>query len=117
MDVFSRPLGDTVRLYRKKLGLTQSELADRIHVEKRTILNIENYKANPKMEILYPLVRELQANPMSIFYPESNASIDVSTQFQMFLSQCSAHEISFLYAVCQGVLEALRSENNVSTIE
>lgn len=117
MDNFSRSLGDTVRFYRKKLGLTQNELAERIHVEKRTILNIENYKANPKMEILYPLIRELQANPMSIFYPENGASLDISTQFQMFLSQCSAHEISFLYAVCQGVLDALRSENKVPTVQ
>ncbi|MBR1820958.1 MAG: helix-turn-helix domain-containing protein [Clostridia bacterium] len=117
MDAFSRSLGDTVRFYRNKLGLTQLQLVDRIHIEKRTILNIENYKANPKMEILYPLIRELQINPISIFYPENDASIDISTQFQMFLSQCSSHEISFLYAVCQGVLDALRSEDKVSTVE
>lgn len=115
MDVFSRSLGDTVRFYRNKHGLTQLQLADRIHIEKRTILNIENYKANPKMEILYPLIRELQINPISIFYPESDASIVISTQFQMFLSQCNSHEVSFLYAVCQGVLDALRSDSKVQT--
>ena len=30
MDVFSRSLGDTVRFYRNKHGLTQLQLADRI---------------------------------------------------------------------------------------
>lgn len=109
MDAFSRPLGDVVRNRRTEIGLTQIQLAELIHAEKRTILNIENYKGNPKMEILYPLVRKLKINPISIFYPETNNPSCEITQFQFFLSQCSDAEITFLYTVCQGVLEALRS--------
>ena len=35
-----------------------------------TVLNIENYKGNPKMEVLYPLVRALKMDSREIFYPE-----------------------------------------------
>lgn len=111
MDAFSRPLGDVVRNRRAEIGLTQIQLAELIHAEKRTILNIENYKGNPKMEILYPLVRELKINPILIFYPETTHPSSEITQFQIFLSQCSQGEITFLYTVCQGILEALRSNN------
>lgn len=111
MDAFSQPLGDVVRNRRTEVGLTQVQLAELIHAEKRTILNIENYKGNPKMEILYPLVRELKINPIHIFYPEANYPSSEITQFQFFLSQCSQGEITFLYTVCQGVLEALRSNS------
>lgn len=43
---FIRPLGDAVKRARSELGLTQNEVAERIGVDVRTILNIENYKGN-----------------------------------------------------------------------
>ncbi|MBS5432901.1 MAG: helix-turn-helix transcriptional regulator [Firmicutes bacterium] len=39
------------------MGLSQAQLADKPHIDARTILNIENGKGNPKLEILYPLIR------------------------------------------------------------
>ena len=60
MQEYSRPLGDAVKRARGKLGLTQNEVADAADIDVRTVLNIENYKGNPKMEVLYPLVRALK---------------------------------------------------------
>lgn len=59
MHEYSRPLGDAIKRARGKLRLTQSEVADKSDIDVRTVLNIENYKGNPKMEVLYPLVRAL----------------------------------------------------------
>lgn len=109
MDNFSLPLANTVRNKRKELGLTQVKLAERIHAEKRTIVKIEKGDGNPKLEILYPLIRELEINPLSIFYPKTDTSNSVSSQFLIFLSKCSEEEISFLLTVCEGVLTAFRS--------
>ena len=55
MHEYSRPLRDAIKRARGKLGLTQSEVADKADIDVRTVLNIENYKGNPKMEVLYPL--------------------------------------------------------------
>lgn len=52
------------------MGLTQGEVADVIHIDNRTVLNIENYRGNPKLKILYPLIRLLQIDPSEIFYLE-----------------------------------------------
>lgn len=60
MPDYSNTLGDAVRRARMKLDLTQSEVAESIDVDVRTVLNIENSKGNPKMEVLYPLVRALK---------------------------------------------------------
>ena len=60
MPEYSHPLGDAVKRARGKIGLTQNEVADLANVDVRTVLNIENYKGNPKMEVLYPLVRALK---------------------------------------------------------
>ena len=54
MSEYSRPLGDTVKKARKKMGLTQNQVASIIGADERTIMNIETYKANTTMEVLYP---------------------------------------------------------------
>ena len=70
MQEFSQPLGDAVKKARGELGLTQNQVADQIDVDVRTVMNIENYKGNPKMEILFPLIRALKIDSREIFHPE-----------------------------------------------
>lgn len=49
MSEYSKALGDCVKRARGKLKLTQSEVAAKAEVDVRTVLNIENYKGNPKI--------------------------------------------------------------------
>ena len=70
MSDYAHTLGDAVKRARGKSGLTQSEVADAANVDVRTVLNIENYKGNPKMEVLYPLIRVLKIDTKEVFYPE-----------------------------------------------
>ena len=70
MPEYTYTLGDVVKRARGKSGLTQSEVAEAANIDVRTVLNIENYKGNPKMEVLYPLVRVLKIDAREIFYPE-----------------------------------------------
>ena len=70
MPEYSRPLGNAVKQARSRLKLTQNEVANAINVDSRTILNIENHKGNPKMEVLYPLIRTLKIDAREIFTPE-----------------------------------------------
>ena len=59
MQEYSRSLADAVKRARAELGLTQNQVANIAEIDERTVLNIENYKGNPKLEVLYPLVRAL----------------------------------------------------------
>ena len=70
MSEYSRALGDTVRTARKKLGLSQRQVANLIDADERTVMNIEAYRANTTMDVLYPLVRKLLIDSRDIFYPE-----------------------------------------------
>ena len=109
MYKFSRPLGDSVKKARIELGLTQAKVADQVNIDPRTVMNIENYNANPKMEIMFPLVRALQVDPWTIFYPElahRNASF---RQLQILLSECSDEDIELLLPICRTVLSVLKS--------
>lgn len=70
MTEYSRSLGDAVKKVRDKMGLTQNQTAALIRADERTIMNIETYRANTTMEILYPLIRTLLIDASDIINPE-----------------------------------------------
>lgn len=59
MSEYSRALRDTMRAARKKFGLSQSQVANLIDADERTVMNIETYRANTTIDVLYSLVRTL----------------------------------------------------------
>lgn len=116
MPDYSNALGDAVRRARMKLDLTQSEVAESIDVDVRTVLNIENSKSNPKMEVLYPLVRVLKIDAKEIFYPEMQRESPSISQLRLLIEDCSEEEAATMIPVLKSVLAALRDKNAI-TIE
>lgn len=110
MQEYSRSLGNTVKRARGKLGLTQNEVAAAADVDVRTVLNIENYKGNPKMEVLYPLVRALQIDAREIFNPEISRESPALCQLRLLIEDCS-EEANAMIPIFQAVLTALRDQN------
>ena len=111
MPEYSRPLGDAVKRARGKLNLTQNEVADLLNIDARTILNIENYRGNPKMEILYPLVRTLKLDAREIFNPEMQRETPSLYQLRLQIEDCSEEEAAIIIPVIQTILAALRTKN------
>lgn len=116
MPEYSRHLGECIKKARIDMGLTQSEVADRIDVDVRTIINIENHRGNPKMEVLYPLVRTLQIDPWELYYPELKNKGNAFRQMQIILAECNEQEIDSLLPVFRAVLSVVRA-NDTSIIE
>ena len=110
---YSQILGDVVKKARYELGYTQYRVAENIDVDSRTILNIENGKGNPKLEVLFPLVRELKIDPALIFYPEHPHTDSAALQLQRLLSQCNEDELRFLIPVCETILTSLRTNKHI----
>ena len=112
MPEFSRPLGDSVKQARGRLRLTQNELADAIDVDSRTILNIENYKGNPKMEVLYPLIRTLNIDAREIFNPEMIRQSPALRQLRIMVEECSEQEAEAMIPIISSILLVLRNKNS-----
>lgn len=110
MHEYSRPLGDAVKRARGRLSLTQSEVADAIDVDVRTVLNIENYKGNPKMEVLFPLIRALKIDAKEIFYPEFQRESSELRHLRLLIEDCNEEEAAALIPVIEAVISALRSQ-------
>ena len=113
MPEYSRPLGDAVKRARGKSGLTQNEVADAANIDVRTVLNIENYKGNPKMEVLYPLVRALKIDAREIFNPEMRRETPALRQLRLLIEDCSEEEAAAIIPVFQSVLTALRDQSAI----
>ena len=111
MHEYSRPLGDAIKRARGKLGLTQNEVADKADIDVRTVLNIENYKGNPKMEVLYPLVRALEIDAREIFNPEIQRESPALRQLRLLIEECSEEEAAAIIPIFKSVLTALRDQS------
>lgn len=111
---FSRRLGDAVKQARERLHKTQDAVAAAIGVDVRTILNIENYKGNPKMVVLFPLLRYLSIDPREVFYPEMERESPALQQLRLMLEDCSEEEAKEMLPVVQSILSLLRNRNSGS---
>ena len=109
MQEFSRPLSDAVKKARSGFGLTQGQLAEKINIDQRTILNIENCKEKQKMKVLYPLVRALKIDAREIFNPEMEREDPSISRLRLTIETCSEAEAAVLISVVDAVLNALRS--------
>lgn len=105
-------LGDVVRVIRKEKNMSQEALAERIGVCKRTIIDIENHTGNPKFEILYMLVRELDLPLYEIFYPERAGKLEIKDLIMEELSVCSDKEMRVILSVIKSLRRVLEEERN-----
>lgn len=112
MSEYSKALGDCVKRARGKLKLTQSEVAAKAEVDVRTVLNIENYKGNPKFEVLCAIIRALNLDTQEIFYPEMQRESASLNYLQQISSSCNDEEAEMLIPIVTSVLAALRDKNS-----
>lgn len=117
MFAFSRPLGDAVKKARMEKGLTQGQLATLVDADERTIINIETYKANTTMQVLFPLVKVLGLDPRVIFWQQDGANNPAKDELLALIAGCSEDELEILEMVCKSVLAALRAKNGIPIAE
>ena len=109
MHEYVRPLGDSVKRTRGRLDLSQRKVAEAAGIDPRTVLDIENYRGNPKLEVLYPLVRALHLDAREIFYPELLRESPRLSELRLLVESCSEEEAAVMLSVFKSVLNAMRS--------
>lgn len=88
-----KTLGQKIREYRLKRGMTQEELAEKLLSSKSTISEYENDKIDVKISILREIAKVLGA-PLSHFLSEEYDDIDDEVmQMAMALNQIKSKEL------------------------
>lgn len=90
--------------------MSQRELADKIGVCKRTIIDIEMNIGNPKFEVLYKIIRELDLPLYQIFYPDIPENFEEKTVLLQEISDCTVEEMQLLLPLLKSLKQILREE-------
>lgn len=106
-------LGDVVKATRKSKHLSQEALAERIGVCKRTIIDIESNTGNPKFDVLYSLVRELDLPLYQVFYPEIKENLELKNVLLQEVSSCSEYEMQVILSVIRSLRGTLKGEREI----
>lgn len=110
MKDYVQAVGDAFKKARSEQGLTLEAVAEKSGVDVRTVINIEQYRGNPKLEKLYPLVRTLRIDAREIFNPEMQRESPSIRQLRFLIEECSEQEATTLIPVIESILNALRSD-------
>ena len=113
MRNYSLSLGNELKRTREKLRLSQRKVADAAGIDTRTVLDIENYRGNPKLEVLYPLVRTTNMDPRAIFFPELLRDSPMLSELRLLVEKCSEEEAVVMIKVFKTVLNAIRNNNSI----
>lgn len=109
MQEAKKNLGKVVRIARKRKQITQDRLAEKVGVQPRTILEIENGRGNPRFENLFMMVRLLDIAPNDIFNYDCGLTPDTEQLLQE-LSGFSDDEQRMATAAARAVLQQIRCE-------
>lgn len=108
MHDYVKTLGTVIRKAREEQGLSQAALSEKLGIDVRTIINIENFRGNPKFEVLCPLVTTLRIPADRIFYPSTDVLGNAKQQLLWELMGCSEGEAMAILPAVRYLTELLR---------
>ncbi|MDR0839972.1 MAG: XRE family transcriptional regulator [Christensenellaceae bacterium] len=91
-------IGDTIKQYRLKLGLTQEELASRTELSKGFISQLERNLTSPSIATLTDILEALGTN-LSAFFSESAPEKAVFTADDVFIKEDIERKFSIAWLV------------------
>lgn len=103
-------LGDLVKEERLRRNLSQNTLAENVHVSLRTISDIENYNANPRLETLSLLAKYLNISLDSVIFHDKLPADPYIEQIIYELNDCTDEEKQLALHTLRGLLEGLRKQ-------
>lgn len=112
MKYYAELLGQNIKKARIEQRLTQAQLAAKANVDVRTIINIEKYRGNPKLEVLFSLINVLKIDAREIFNPEMPCEKPAIQKLRFLIEDCSKEEANAIKPVIEAVLQALRQQNS-----
>ena len=99
--------GTAVRNERTKRYLTQVQLAEKLGMSKRTVIQAERGQSNPKFETVVLLAQELSISLDAVIFPDTASLNSVSKCVHDFFKDKSEFESQKFIDLCLGA-EALK---------
>lgn len=107
LDVFA----SEVRRKRKQKRMTQKQLAEKLHMSSRTILDLENYRSTPKSETVLLVAKELNISVDALLFPEIRTDCVSKTVLDFFADKTESEAQQYI-ALCQQI-DVLRNSQSI----
>ena len=98
LDVFA----SEVRRKTKQKKMTQKQLAEKLHMSSRTILDLENYRSTPKSETVLLVAKELNISVDALLFPEIK-SVHIPKTVADFFADKTESEAQQYITFCQQI--------------
>ena len=95
--------GSAVRTERTKRNLTQIQLAEKLGMSKRTIIQVERNQSNPKFETIVLLAQELDISLDAVVFPETASPNNISKCVYEFFKGKSELESQKYIELCKDI--------------
>ena len=105
--------GLAVRAAREERKLSQQDLAQKLSMNKNTIMEIELGRSNPKAETIFLIAMELHVSIDAIIFTDKDKPNAVSPAVLSFFSSKTDDESKRYIEVCQQI-ESLHTEETTS---
>lgn len=105
-------LAKTVRDAREKKGLSQRELARKLNMNMRTIMDLEMGRSNPKGETIFLIAQELHISLDALIYTGTAQPNAVSIDVLEFFSDKTPEESKTYVQICRQIETLHTKEQN-----
>ena len=106
METALDKLAKAVREAREKRGISQRELARKLNMNTRTVMDLEIGRSNPKGETIFLIANELNISLDAILYSGTAQPNAVSIDVLKFFSDKSGTEAAAYIQICVSVNSA-----------
>jgi len=103
-----RKFGEKVKLYRKRAGLTQEQLAEMCNCSKQTISGTETGYSFPSSKVLFKLSNALEVSLMQLFNfgdDEKASNKELSSMVEQYMSKLTYEQKTMLLKALQFITE------------
>lgn len=103
--------GQRVKRLRARLGLTQDQLAERIHISPKYLSNIERGKENPTLDTLLRMAKSLKVEPWEMFFVELESLNHqaLKKKVSQLLEETNEEKLRLIVQLLQAVLHATKN--------
>ena len=105
-----RTIGNKLLSIRKRLGLTQSELAERAGLSDRTYADIERGTANMRIDTALRICEALHVTPDEIFTDDNTSYAKREEELFARLADCTPAEKETAMALLSVYLDSLKKQ-------
>lgn len=106
-------IGQKIRKYRKALGLSQEELAEKVNISVTHMSHIETGNTKLSLPVFYDITTALGVSADSLLFDESRIDRNkITADISHSLEKCTSNELKIIDEIITASINAMKKYNS-----